>query len=455
LPLAAKKIGAESPTLAALRAARDAPIVLLCSLLTNHCSLFYPFSFFLLCGILTEYFDKENSVFSQKVVENLRNSSAIRAMFEEGARLKKEFGEANVFDFSLGNPDPEPPEETLAALRELVLNPPRGLHGYMNNAGYADVRAKIAAQLAGGSGTPLSADNIVMTCGAGGGLNVILKALLNPGEEVILFSPFFVEYKFYAENHGGGVVIVPTDERTFFPDLAALEKSISAKTKAVILNTPNNPTGVVYPEALLAGMESVLQKKGREHNTVIYLVSDEPYRDIVYDGVRAPSVLKIFQNAIVAYSFSKSLSLPGERIGYVAASGRIEGIGTLCDALAFTNRTLGFVNAPSLFQRLVAESLDARVDINIYRERRDLLYNHLVSLGFSCVKPEGAFYLFPKSPLPDTADFKQMALKHKIILVPGSGFGCPGYFRLAYCVSIETIQNSLPAFTALAREAGL
>jgi aspartate aminotransferase len=388
-------------------------------------------------------------------VENLKNSSAIRAMFEEGAKLKKEFGEANVFDFSLGNPDPPPPEETLAALRELVLNPPGGIHGYMNNAGYADVRAKIAARLEGASGVPLTHDNIVMTCGAGGGLNVILKALLDPGDEVIIFSPFFVEYKFYTENHGGRIIIVPTEEGSFLPDPGALEKSISPKTKAVILNTPNNPTGVVYPRELLAGMESVLQKKGGEYNTVIYLVSDEPYRDIVYDGAEAPNVLQIFQNAIVGYSFSKSLSLPGERIGYVAASSRIEDCATLCDALAFTNRTLGFVNAPSLFQKLVAQSLDAKVDINIYKERRDLLYTHLVNLGFSCVKPGGAFYLFPKSPLPDTAAFKQMALKHKIILVPGNGFGCPEYFRLAYCVSIETIKKSLPAFTALAQEAGL
>jgi aspartate aminotransferase len=376
-------------------------------------------------------------------------------MFEEGARLKREFGEANVFDFSLGNPDPEPPERTLAALRELVEKSPRGLHGYMNNAGYADVREKIAAQLSRMGGTPLTEDNVVMTCGAGGALNVILKALLNPGEEVIIFSPFFVEYKFYTENHGGVPVIVPSRESGFLPDLDALEARINAKTKAVILNTPNNPTGVAYPRELLAGMESVLQKKGGQYNTVIYLISDEPYRDIVYDGVRVPCVLEIFQNALIGYSFSKSLSLPGERIGYVAASGRIEDCRTLCDALVFANRTLGFVNAPSLFQRLIAESLDDKVDINIYQERRDLLYGHLTGLGFSCVKPGGAFYLFPKSPLPDTAAFKQMALKHKIILVPGNGFGCPEYFRLAYCVSTETIRNSLPAFTALAKEAGL
>ena len=393
-------------------------------------------------------------MFSEKVVENLRNSSAIRAMFEEGAKLKKEFGEANVFDFSLGNPDPEPPEETLAVLRGLVNGPSRGLHAYMNNAGYADVREAIAARLNRDSGAGLSAQSIVMTCGAGGGLNVILKALLNPGEEVIIFAPFFVEYKFYTENHGGKVVIVPTD-KNFLPDLGALERSITPKTKALILNTPNNPTGVVYPEALLADMEKILQKKGKEYSTVIYLVSDEPYRDIVYDGIKVPSVLAIFQNAIIGYSFSKSLSLPGERIGYVAASGRIHDSGTLNDALVFTNRTLGFVNAPSLFQRVAAESLEARVDVNIYRERRDMLYDHLTGLGFSCVKPGGAFYLFPRSPLSDTEEFKKLALRHKIILVPGKGFGCPEYFRLAYCVGIETIRNSLPAFTALAKDAGL
>ncbi|MCL1817772.1 MAG: pyridoxal phosphate-dependent aminotransferase [Spirochaetaceae bacterium] len=391
---------------------------------------------------------------SEKVVENLRNSSAIRAMFEEGAKLKKEFGEANVFDFSLGNPDPDPPEETLAVLRKLVSGPPKGLHAYMNNAGYADVRAKIAEHLNREGGAGLSAQNVVMSCGAGGGLNVILKALLNPGEEVVIFAPFFVEYKFYTENHGGKAVIIPTDEN-FLPDLAELEKSITPKTKALILNTPNNPTGVVYPASLLADMEKILQKKGKEYSTVIYLISDEPYREIVYDGLQVPPVLAIFQNAIVAYSFSKSLSLPGERIGYVAASNRIKESALLNEALVFTNRTLGFVNAPSLFQRVAAESLEARVDITIYRERRDMLYNHLSGLGFSCVKPGGAFYLFPRSPLPDTEEFKKLALKHKIILVPGKGFGCPEYFRLAYCVGIETIRNSLPAFTALAKDAGL
>ncbi|MDR1932398.1 MAG: pyridoxal phosphate-dependent aminotransferase [Spirochaetales bacterium] len=394
-------------------------------------------------------------MFSEKVVENLRNSSAIRAMFEEGAKLKQEFGAENVFDFSLGNPDPEPPPETLDALRRLALSGEKGLHGYMNNAGYADVRAKIAEQLNLQSGRSLTHNNIVMTCGAGGGLNVILKAILNPGEEVIIFSPFFVEYKFYAENYGGKIVVVPTDANTFLPGLEALEKSIGPQTKAVILNTPNNPTGVVYPEELLRDMETILLQKGGRYSTVIYLVSDEPYRDIVYDGVKTPSVLKIFRNSIVGYSFSKSLSLPGERIGYVASSDRIDDVATLNDALSFTNRTIGFVNAPSLFQRVVAQCLDVKVDINIYKERRDILYDHLVKLGFSCVKPQGAFYLFPKSPLGDTQEFKRLALKHKIILVPGAGFGCPEYFRLAYCTGIETIKNSLPAFTALAKDAGL
>lgn len=395
-------------------------------------------------------------MFSDKVVENLKASSAIRAMFEEGARLKKEFGAENVFDFSIGNPDPPPPEPALEAVRRLVGGSPRGLHGYMNNAGYLDVREKIASEFnAASPGLGLDAGHVVMTCGAGGGLNVIFKALLNPGDEVIAFSPFFVEYRFYVENHGGRLVTSPTHEESFLPDLGALEGAITGRTKAVILNTPNNPTGVVYPRVFLEELAALLEVKGREFSSTIFLVSDEPYRDIVYDGVEAAPVFSLFRNSLLAYSWSKSLSLPGERIGYVALNPRIEEAGLLWDALVFANRSLGFVNAPALFQRVVLESWGCRVDVEIYKERRDLLYSHLVGLGFSCVKPQGAFYLFPKSPLADTEAFKRLALTHKIILVPGRGFGCPAYFRLAYCVSIETIRNSLPAFEALARDAGL
>jgi aspartate aminotransferase len=392
---------------------------------------------------------------SRKVSENLKNASIIRSMFEEGVALKKLYGEDKVFDFSIGNPDPKPPAETQAALEELVSENHKGIHGYMSNAGYTDVRERIAAQLNKENGTDLTYENIIMTCGAGGGINVILKAILNPGEEVIVFSPYFVEYGFYIDNHGGHMVNTPTNTDTFQPDLEALEKSITANTKAIIINTPHNPTGVVYSENVLKEISLLIEAKQREYGTIIFVISDEPYREIVYDDTIFPSLIDIFNNAIIAYSFSKSLSLPGERIGYVAASNRIKNVSMLLDAMIFANRALGFVNAPSLFQRVVAKSIGSVVDVNIYKERRDLLYNHLVNLGFSCVKPQGAFYLFPKCPVPDTDQFKQMALKHNIILAPGGGFGCPDHFRLAYCVSLDTIRNSLPAFDALAKDAGL
>lgn len=394
-------------------------------------------------------------MFSQKVMDNLARSSGIRAMFEEGNQLKKLYGAENVFDFSIGNPDPEPPAVTKEALKRIVLEDKPGLHWYMNNAGYPDVREKIAARLNKDNSSALTADNVIMTVGAGGGLNVILKALLNPGEQVIVLSPFFVEYGFYIDNHGGKMEIVPTDAETFQPCLAALEKAITPLTKAVLINSPHNPTGVIYKEEILRGMSALLEAKGREYGTTIFLISDEPYRDIVYDGAKAPSVLKIFRNSLIGYSYSKSLSLPGERIGYVAVNDKIEQVSKLINALVFANRSLGFVNAPALFQRVIGESLDAAVDVNIYRERRDILYNHLTSLGFECVKPEGAFYLFPKCPIEDVAELKNRALEHKIILVPGTGFGSPKNFRLAYCCSIDSIKRSLPAWTALAEEIGL
>ncbi len=390
---------------------------------------------------------------SNKVLENLKNSSAIRAMFEEGVELKKRFGEENVFDFSIGNPDPEPPAEMLTCLAELAMQ--RGIHRYMSNAGFYDVRQTIAEQLNKTNGSDLTGDNIIMTCGAGGGLNVILKAILNPGEEVIVLTPYFVEYGFYIDNHGGKMVKVATDAETFQPDLVAIENSITQKTKAIILNTPHNPTGVIYREDILQQLAELLKSKQQEYSSTIFVISDEPYREIVYDGAVLPSMLHIFDNAVLAYSYSKSLSLPGERIGYVAANSRIKDVAVLMDAMIFANRALGFVNAPALFQRVLVQAANCVVDVDIYKERRDMLYNHLVDLGFSCIKPQGAFYLFSRSPIPDTDEFKKIALKHNIILVPGKGFGAPEYFRLAYCVSIETIKNSLPAFTALAKEVGL
>jgi aspartate aminotransferase len=373
-------------------------------------------------------------------------------MFEEGERLRKKYGAENVFDFSIGNPDPEPPEKTVEALKTLVLSNQSGLHRYMSNAGYTEVRQAVAEHIQKTQDVELSFENVIMTCGAGGGLNVILKAIINPGDEVIIFSPYFVEYTYYVDNFDGVVVIVPTDPQTFLPDIDKLEQFLSPRTKAVIVNTPHNPTGVVYPKSLLMRMAKLLKEKERQYGSCIYVISDEPYREIVYDGVEVPSMFHCFDNLIVAYSYSKSLSLPGERIGYVAVNPGTCDADILLDALIFANRALGYVNAPALFQRVIANSIDSVVDTKIYKERRDLLYGHLIRLGFSCVKPQGAFYLFPRSPIPDTDQFMSMALKHNIVLVHGKGFGCPDHFRLSYCVSLEAIQNSMPALTALASE---
>ena len=388
---------------------------------------------------------------SNKISNRLANSSMIRAMFEEGTRLKKIYGADKVYDFSLGNPDPEPPAEVKAALRELANSGELGMHLYMNNAGYNEVRETIANKINKETGLNLSLNNVVMTVGAGGALNVVLKTLLNPDEEVIIFAPYFVEYTSYIDNHGGKTVIVYTDSKTFLPDPELLRSKITPNTKAVLINTPNNPTGVVYSRDILTAIAKVLEEKGKEYGHTIYIISDEPYRKLAYD-VEVPNILTIYRNAIMIDCFSKSLSLPGERMGYIATNPEAEDIDTLMGGLIYCNRVLGFVNAPALFQKVIAKSIDSSVDINIYKERRDLLYNGLTSLGYECVKPDGAFYLFPKSLIADDVEFKNRAVKYNLLIVPGSGFGGPGHFRLAYCVSMETIKNSLPAFEALAKE---
>lgn len=391
-------------------------------------------------------------MFSEKIMANLGRSSWIRAMFEEGEKLRKMYGADKVYDFSLGNPDIEPPAAVKEALKKAVLSDIPKLHAYMSNAGYADVRASIADRVRNESGLPVSPGNIVMCCGAGGALNVVLKTLLNPDEEVIIFSPYFAEYLFYIDNHGGKSVIVETDPDTFQPDPEKLYAAITPKTKAVIINSPNNPTGVVYSESTLKVMAGKLEAREREFGTSIYVISDAPYNKIVFDNTSVPSILKLFRNSIIVDSFSKSLSLPGERIGYIAASPEIENCGQLMDGLVFSNRTLGFVNAPALFQRILPESLDATVEIESYKKRRDMLYGIILSLGFKCLKPEGAFYLFPESPIPDDVEFCRRAVKYNLVIVPGKGFGCPGHFRLAYCVDEKIIENSRPSFEALAKE---
>lgn len=391
-------------------------------------------------------------MFSQKVVEGLSNSSWIRAMFEEGEKLRKIHGADKVFDFSIGNPEFEPPVSVKSSIEKIIADDKPGKHRYMSNAGYTDIREKIASYLQKDKGVELSFENIIMTCGAAGGLNVVLKALLNPDEEVIVFTPYFVEYLSYIDNHGGRPVIVPTNNSTLEPDADILEKYINAKTKALIINSPNNPSGVVYSEETLKKLASMLERKEKELGISIYIIADEPYAGIVYDGVKVPSLFKIFKNSIIVNSFSKSLALPGERIGYIAVNNSIEDAKLLIDALVYCNRTLGFVNAPALFQKAVADSLNDGVSSDEYKKRRDILYNTLIKLGFECIKPQGAFYLFPKALIEDDVKFCKEAIKYNLLLVPGQGFGYPGHFRISYCVGLNVIENSIPAFEALAKE---
>ncbi len=387
---------------------------------------------------------------SNKITENLSRSSWIRAMFEQGEKLRKLHGADNVYDFSLGNPDVEPPKIVKEALKKVATSDMPGMHGYMSNAGYPDVRAAVAQRLQKSSGVLVEAKHVVMECGAGGALNVVLKTILNPGEEVVVFAPYFAEYLFYIDNHGGKAVIVDTDKKTFQPDPQKLSEAITSKTKAIIINSPNNPTGVVYDDKTLTTLAQVIEAKEAQFKTDICVVSDEPYDKIVFDDVKLPSIFKVFKKSVIVNSFSKSLSLPGERIGYLAVNPLMGDTQKLIDGLIFSTRVLGFVNAPALFQRIISESPDAFVDINLYQKRRDLLYDIITSAGFECLKPQGAFYLFPKSPIADDVKFCNEAIRHNLIIVPGKGFGCSGHFRIAYCVSEKTILNSEKAFKELA-----
>ena len=391
---------------------------------------------------------------SKKMENMVANSSAIRAMFEEGNRLAKIYGAENVFDFSLGNPNVPAPESVKKAIIELLNEEdPVVLHGYTNsNAGYEDVRQAVAESLNKRFGTAFSSRNITMTVGAAGGLNVILKALLNPGDEVVVFAPYFGEYRSYVNNYDGVLVEVSPNTSDFQPKLDEFEEKITAKTRAVIVNTPNNPTGVVYSEETIKKMAAVMERKQEEFGTDIYLISDEPYRELAYDGVEVPYLTKYYANTIVGYSYSKSLSLPGERIGYLVIPDEAADSGNLISAVNVATRILGFVNAPTLQQKVVKACLDEKTDISFYNRNRETLYNGLKDLGFECIKPEGAFYLFVKSPSADEKEFCAAAKKYNILLVPGSSFGCPGYVRIAYCVAYETIVNSLPKFAQLAEE---
>lgn len=387
---------------------------------------------------------------SNKMKTMVSNSSVIRAMFEEGKRLSEIYGEENVFDYSIGNPNIEAPSEIKDIIIKILNEEnPNKLHGYMNNSGYEDVREGIAENINVKYNTKLNYENIVMTCGAAGGLNIILKSILNPGDEVIIFALFFGEYINYVNNFDGKIKIISADTKSFQPNLKELEKEITSKTKAIIINSPNNPSGVIYNENTIIKMSKILKMKEEELGSQIYLISDEPYREIIYDNAKVPCILNYYDNSFIGYSYSKSLSLPGERIGYVVVNSKIKDFKEMVASLNIANRILGFVNAPSLFQRVIKESLNLEVDSNIYKKNRDLLYNHLIQIGFECMKPEGTFYLFPKSPIDNDVKFCEDAKKFNILAVPGSTFGCPGYFRLSYCISYEKIEKSLKAFDNL------
>ena len=392
---------------------------------------------------------------ADRMVTYVQQSSLIRAMFEEGKRLASIHGAENVYDFSLGNPNVAAPAEVNeTAIQILQEELSTMVHGYMNNSGYDDVRIKIAESLNKRFGTEFGAHNILMTVGAAGGLNVIFKTLLNPDDEVITFAPYFGEYRAYTANYDGKLVVVSPNTETFQPNLTEFASKITPKTKAVIINSPNNATGVVYSEETIMALSAILLEKQAEFGTDIYLISDEPYRELVYDGVEVPYLPNYYDNTIVGYSFSKSLSLPGERIGYLVLPDTLSDAQNIIAAANVANRILGFVNAPSLFQRVVSRCLDVDITPNIeaYNANRELLYTNLLSYGYECIKPEGAFYLFMKSPIADDIAFCQMAKKYNLLIVPGTSFGCPGFVRIAYCVSYDTAKNALPAFKKVMEE---
>ena len=389
---------------------------------------------------------------SEKMIKLTRSNSMIRAMFEEGNRLAALYGRENVFDFSLGNPNIPSPPAVNDAIIDIVQNEnPMALHGYMSNVGYPSVRKSIADSLNTRFNTTFDEKNIIMSVGAAGGLNVVLKTLINPGNEVIAISPFFVEYGNYVNNYDGNLVIIPAARFDFQPDPETLRTAITPRTKAVIINSPNNPTGVVYTEETIKRLATVLEEKSLEYGAPIYIISDEPYRELVYDDITVPYITKYYKDTIVCYSWSKSLSLPGQRIGYIVLPNELEDYELIFDAASIATRILGYVNAPALMQRVVEKCLSEQTNIGAYDANRKLLYNGLKDFGIESIYPQGAFYLWVKTPGGDK-EFVEAAKKYNILLVPGSAFTCPGYVRIAYCVAGETIERSLPAFKKLAEE---
>jgi aspartate aminotransferase len=388
---------------------------------------------------------------SKRVKKALNNASWVRRMFEEGEELKRMYGEENVYDFSLGNPNLEPPASLKKALKALADIPIPGMHRYMPNSGYSDTRTAIAEYLKEESGLPFDEKHVVMTVGAAGGLNVALKAILDEGEEVVVPSPYFMEFKFYIENSGGEIRLVETND-DFSLNLPEIEKAIGARTKAILINSPNNPTGVAYHQASLEKLGSLLKKKGQELGKTLYLITDEAYRRIVFDQIQLPIAFRYYPHTIRVTSHSKDLSLAGERIGYIALNPLCEGVDELISAIVFSNRILGFVNAPALMQRLVAPLQRNSVNVREYEEKRNFFYKALTDFGYEVVKPQGAFYFFPKAPLEDDVAFVRELQSRRILTVPGRGFGKPGYFRIAYAVEKRVIEAALPGFKEVAEK---
>jgi len=388
---------------------------------------------------------------SDKVQESMLEGSWIRGMFEEGTALKQRYGKENVFDLSLGNPMMEPPVEFRRELRNLAEHPLPGMHRYMENAGYAETRTSVARQLSMETDFKFTMQDIIMTCGAAGALNVVLKTILNPGDEIIIFAPYFAEYSNYVNNHGGVTRILPPGKQ-FIPNLDILGATIGTRTRAVIINSPNNPTGVVYSQNFLRRLGEILHKKETQYRTEIFLISDEAYRRIIYDGLKYPSVLPHHAQSIIVTSHSKDLSLPGERIGYIAVSPNCKQRQELVNGFIFCNRTLGYVNAPALMQRIVRHLQQISVPVAEYQRKRDFLYSNLIEMGYSVAKPQGAFYMFPMSPLEDDVAFVRELQQMRVLTVPGRGFGSPGYIRISYCVDDKTIEGSLDGFRKAARK---
>jgi len=386
---------------------------------------------------------------SKNMNQLVKNNSTIREMFEEGKKLAEKYGKENIYDFSLGNPSIEPPSAINEAIIESIQE--KDVHAYMNNSGFDEVKKAIAQSLNKRFATNFSAQNIIMCAGAAGGLNVVLKSILNEEEEVIVFIPYFMEYRNYIYNYQGKVIEVKSEEN-FEPNIFDFENKITSKTKAVIINNPNNPSGIVYNETVIKNITRILKKKEKEYKHSIYLIADEPYREIVYDNNKIPYLTKYYNDTIVVYSYSKSLSIPGERIGYIVVPRKIDDFENLIQAMSVATRILGFVNAPSLMQKVVLKCVDTVVNISEYEKNRDILYNGLKECGYECIKPQGAFYLFLKSPIKDEKEFCKLAKKYNILMVPGSSFAYPGYVRLAFCTDTQMIIKAIPKFKELLRE---